>query len=89
MPQDSFAHATDSLIAPARLAFAITPSDALDLDEVTKAIYVGTGGDIVLRAIDSDSDVILRNVVAGSVLAIRTAAVRATGTTAADLVGLA
>jgi hypothetical protein len=89
MPQDSFAHATDSLIAPARLAFAIVPNDTLDLDEVTKAVYVGTGGDIVIRAIDSDADVILRNVVSGSVLAIRTSAIRATGTTASDMVGLA
>lgn len=89
MPQNSFAHATDSLIAPARLAFGITPNDTVDLADVTKALYVGTGGDIALRAIDTDTDVILRNVVGGTVLAIRIAAIKATGTTASDLVGLA
>lgn len=87
--QDPFASASDSLIAPAREAFPITPEDDTNISRATKAIYVGSSGDIVLRAIGSDTDVIFRNVVAGSVLAIRLRAVRATGTTASDLIGLA
>lgn len=89
MIRDPFSSASDSLIAPAREAFALTPDDSNELTRATKAVYVGTGGDIVLRAVGSESDVALRNVVAGSVLAIRLRAVRATGTTAANLVGLA
>ena len=86
---DPFGTASDSLIAPAREAFALTPNDAAELTSATKALYVGTGGDIVLRAVGSGTDVVLRNVVSGSVLAIRLRAVRASGTTATDLVGLA
>lgn len=89
MTIDPFSSASDSLIAPARDAFVITPSDISELPDATKALYVGTGGDIVLRLIGADTDVTLRNVVTGSVLALRLTAVRANGTTAADLIGLA
>jgi hypothetical protein len=89
MPTDRFESVSDSLIAPARLAFAIAPNDTANLPQTTKAVYVGTGGDIALRAVGSTEDVVLRNVVAGSVLAIRLQAVRVAGTTASNLVGLA
>jgi len=86
---DPFASSSDSLIAPAREAFPITPDDAANIPRATKAVYVGSGGNIVLRAVGSDADVVFRNVAAGSVLAVRLSAVRATGTTANDLIGLA
>lgn len=89
MPFDPFEASTDSLIAPAKTAFAITPDDDNDLPAATKALYVGSGGDITLRPIGSADDVTLRNVVTGSVIAIRLRAVRVTGTTASELVGLA
>lgn len=89
MMTDSFGSASDSLIAPARNAFAITPQDNTDLGAFTKAIYVGTGGTIVLRAIGSETDVTLSNVQDGSILDIRCSAIRATGTSASDIVGLA
>lgn len=89
MSNDSFNLATDSLIAPARMAFAITPNDATDLPSAAKALYVGSGGDITIRTVAAAEDVTLRNVLSGSVLAIRIRAVRQTGTTATDLVGLA
>jgi len=89
MTQDPFAAVSDSVIAPASEAFAIIPKDNGELTRATKALYVGTGGDIVLRAVGSQEDVTLRNVVAGSVIAIRVRAIRATGTTAANLVGFA
>lgn len=89
MSFDPFESSSDSLIAPAKTAFAIAPDDSGDLPGAAKAIYVGSGGDITLRAIGSSEDVILRNVVGGSVLPIRVRSVRVTGTTATDLVGLA
>jgi hypothetical protein len=88
MAHDPFDSVTDSLISPARNAYAIVPSDSLDLAGATKALYVGTGGDIAVRLINAPTDVIFKNVPTGSLLAIRLAAVRAGGTTAADLVGL-
>lgn len=89
MSLDNFSTALDSLIAPARNCFSIIPHDVTALVEVPKAIYVGSGGDIVVRAIDSNQDVVFANVASGSILDVRAAAIRATGTTANDLVGLA
>jgi hypothetical protein len=89
MASDAFELTGQSLIAPASQAFAITPSDTDDLPRAAKAFYVGTGGDVVVRAIDSNADVVLRNAAAGSVIAIRLRAVRSAGTTAGDLIGLA
>jgi|AutmiccommuBRH23_1029490.scaffolds.fasta_scaffold08698_3 hypothetical protein len=89
MSEDPFAAASDSLIAPARHAFAITPQDDVALSAATKALYIGTPGDIALRAVGSSDFVLIRNVPSGTVLAIRVAAVSAAGTTAADIVGLA
>lgn len=89
MPSDKFDAAVDSVIAPARNCFSITPGDGTMLPVLPKAIYVGNGGDIVMRAIDSGSDVKFANVPAGTILDIRATAIRATGTTASDLIGLA
>jgi hypothetical protein len=86
---DHFEHAVDSLIAPAKDLFPIVPSDSIDLLVTTKAIYVGTGGDLVLRAVDSGADVRIAGVGSGAILPFRVKAVRLTGTTAADIVGLA
>ncbi|ANU07150.1 spike base protein, RCAP_Rcc01079 family [Paraurantiacibacter namhicola] len=88
MAFDPFNRTVDTPGDPARDCFPVTPADNADLDRLTKAIYVGTGGDIVLRAADADVDVTFRNVPAGSILDIRVRAVRVSGTTAADLVGL-
>lgn len=89
MPVDSFSSFVDSPIAPASRCFSVVPSDDAELAVVTKALYVGSGGDVVLRAVDAVADVTFRNVSAGSTLDVRVRAVRAAGTTAADIVGLA
>ncbi|MBI1402404.1 MAG: hypothetical protein GC147_04240 [Porphyrobacter sp.] len=85
---DPFKNGVDSLIAPAKGAFEITPSDSDSLPIAAKAVYVGTGGDLVLRAVGDDVDVRLANVGNGAILPIRVAAIRLTGTTASDIVGL-
>ncbi|MGB3796544.1 MAG: hypothetical protein WA957_09615 [Alteraurantiacibacter sp.] len=89
MTYDPFSATGDSVIAPSRFTFAVVPDDIAKLDAVTKAIYVGIGGDVVVRSIDADADVTFRNVQAGTILDVRCAHVRATGTTAAGIVGLA
>ena len=89
MPKDNFQSSSDSLIAPAQFCFEVTPSDSQELQVVTKAIYVGEGGDVTLLAVDNATDVTFRNVPAGSILDVRVAAVRATGTSASQIVGLA
>ena len=89
MPEDSFSGFSDSPIAPAADCFTVTPFDTAELPSVTKALYVGTGGDVVLRPLNGDGFVTFRNVPDGGILDVRVRAVRDTGTTAADLVGLA
>lgn len=89
MIEDPFSRTTDSPIAPSEYCFAITPDDVQDLPRATKAIYVGQGGDIALVPVRGTSEVIFSNVASGTVLDVRIKAVRLTGTTAADLVGLA
>lgn len=88
MPKDNFQTTSDSLMAPASSAFEVTPDDVNELQEVTKAIYVGTGGDVVLRPQDGLADVTFRNVQSGAILDVRVSAIRATGTNAADIIGL-
>lgn len=86
---DAFSGTSDSPIAPASRCFAITPADGTDLVRVTKAIYVGTGGDISLVPVGDDQAVLFRNVPSGSVIDVRVARVNSTATTADDIVGLA
>ena len=66
--------------------FAITPADATDLVDVPRALWVGTGGDLSLAM--ASGIITLKAVPAGSLLPVRPLRVRATGTTAADIVGL-
>jgi hypothetical protein len=80
---------TDSLTAPSSNCFPITTSDTVELPTVTKAVYVGTGGDVALRSVRGAQDVIFRNISSGAILDVRASHVRTTGTTAANLVGLA
>lgn len=89
MLDDPFRAQTDTAMAPAARCFAIVPSDSAELEQATKAIYVGQAGDVVLRSVLGSDDVTFRNVPAGSTLDVRVRAVRAAGTTADDIVGLA
>ncbi len=89
MPSNPFEYSADSVSSPARNCVPVVPNDASDLSVVTKAIYVGTGGNIVVRTIDAAADVTFANVPTGTVLPVRARAIRATGTTASQIVGLA
>ncbi|MFW2831122.1 spike base protein, RCAP_Rcc01079 family [Sphingomonas sp. ID0503] len=84
MPDDDFR--TDSLIAPARAPYTVIPSDSVPLPEVPKGIYVGGGGDVTLRGVDASEDVTDRNLPDASYLRVRASWVRATGTTATNLI---
>lgn len=89
MASDQFQLSSDSVISPARKCFAITPNDTTELPAVVKALYIGTGGDLTVKAADDSAFVTFRNIPDGFIIDIRAVAVRATGTSAADIVGLA
>lgn len=88
MIKDPYRLSADSPISPAQKCFEITPADGANLASATKAIYVGTGGDIVLTPLDDTQPIAFRNLADGSILDVRAKTVEATGTTASDLVGL-
>lgn len=85
---DRFADFQPSLSGPASTGFAVTPSNDTDLPEATRALYVGAGGDLAVTML-SGATVVLAGVSGGSLLPLRVVRVRATGTTAAAIVGLA
>lgn len=82
---DKFDQFTDSPNAPSRSVLAVTPHDANALPQLPKALYIGTGGDVTLRCVDDAVDVTFRNVPSGALIRARARHVRATGTTAADI----
>lgn len=79
-------NSVDSAASPARAPFAIQPSDTDPLPLVPKGIYVGTGGDVTLRGVEGSADVTYRNLPDASFIAVHASHVRATGTTAANLI---
>ncbi|HEX5305756.1 MAG TPA: hypothetical protein VFW82_06715 [Dyella sp.] len=84
---DKFDYNATGLDSPATDAAAITPSDTTDLTNTTRAIYVGTGGDLKVK-MRGGQTVTFKAVPQGSTLPLRVLRVLSTGTTAADLVGL-
>jgi hypothetical protein len=85
---DAFSNSADAVSAPATRAVAVVPHDSNPLADVPKALFVGTGGNVTARGVGGGADVLFRNVQPGSVLPLRAQYVRATGTSAADIVAL-
>lgn len=83
---DTFKNHTRGLTSPPEHAVAVVTSDTNDLVAVTRAIYVGGGGDLRVR-MAGGGIVTLANVSAGTLLPIRVDRVLATGTTAGAILG--
>ncbi len=75
---------------PATNGTAITPADGTTLTTIPRALYIGGAGDVaVLMANDgTDTPLTFSNLPAGTVLPARVKEVRATGTTATNIVAL-
>ena len=84
---DQFATSADQVSAPATRVVAVAPHDSNALADIPKALFVGTGGAVTLRA-TAGGDVVFKNLASGSILPVRAQYVRATGTTAADILAL-
>lgn len=79
-------HRVTTPTSPARNAEAVTPSDSVNLDQVAKALYVGTTGNITLVTPEGDT-VLFSNVPVGF-FPVQTARVNSTATTASNIVAL-
>ena len=82
---DTFAGYSPNTQSPISHAVAITPDDTADLSHLTRALYVGTGGDVRVTLADG-STLTFVNMVQGW-HPIRVTRVWAAGTTAEFLVG--
>lgn len=84
---DKFANFPTTPISPARGGMPVIPNDAAELTQISRALYIGQGGDVNVTLADGDG-VTFEAVPAGSLLPIRASAVLATGTTASGILAL-
>lgn len=84
---DDFQNFASSLTTPASAGETIVPSDTTDLNFATRGVYVGMTGTVVCVLLSGD-EVVLNDMQAGAIYPLRVRRVKATGTTAAGLVGL-
>jgi hypothetical protein len=85
---DKQAQRGDTTDFPAKSLRAVTPHDTNELEYVSKALFIGTGGTLSLIAQEDTAAVTLANVAAGQIVPVRAKIVRATGTTATGIVAL-
>lgn len=72
----------------AREAETITPNDSAVFENIYNALYIGGDGNLVVRAVNSDSNVTINGAKAGTFLLVAVDRVLATGTTATGILGL-
>lgn len=76
------------LESPADSHLPVIPSDSDDVPVVFRAIYIGTGGDLVCIAAKNGQTATYKNLPSGTLLPVRPSRILATGTSASDLVGM-
>ena len=84
---DSFDGHIPGLASPASNADAITPDDNNDLSNTTRGLYVGVSGDVVVVTAGGD-EVTFVALAAGVFHPIRAQRIKATNTTATNIVGV-
>lgn len=82
---DRYANLSGDLSSPAKYAAAVTPDDSNDLPNASKRLWVGGAGNVALVTVGG-SAVTYVGVPAGTYLPVRAAQVKATGTTATDII---
>jgi hypothetical protein len=76
---------SNSVQAPARNAEAVTPHNTTELDTVSRALWVGGGGNITVLMADGQT-VLISGIASGTLLPIQIKRVNSTGTTATLMV---
>jgi len=67
---------------------AVTPNDSTNLKSITRALYVGADGNIVVECPATGENVIFAGMAGGSIYPIETKKVLSTGTSATDIVAI-
>lgn len=75
------------LTSPADTAEAVTPSDSVDLTNVSRALWVGGAGNISV-IMGNGATVLFSGIAAGTLLPIRVSRVKSTSTTATLIVAI-
>lgn len=84
---DRFANTQPSLSSPASGGFPVTPSDAADLPQTSRAIFIGSAGAIAVRMLSGET-ITFSGLTAGTLLPIRVTQVLSAGTTAGAILAL-
>lgn len=82
---DRYLGSGDDLLSPASMAAAVTPDNSNDLPTAAKRLWVGGTGNVALIT-TGGSTVTYTSVPAGTYLQVRAARVKATGTTATNII---
>lgn len=85
---EQFKSTENTVSAPARQMFLITPHATNPIEPLPKAVRFNSAGVVVLRAVDSVADETV-DVLAGDLLPVRVQYIRAAGTTVTKIHGLA
>ena len=73
---------------PAYNAEVVTPDNSTELARVSRALYVGVGGDVSVQMAGTGTAIVFKNVPTGATLPIRIKRVNSTATTATNMVSL-
>lgn len=82
---DRYQNIGGDLLSPADAAAAVTPSDSAALPYASKRLWIGGAGNVSLVTVGG-SAVTYQSVPAGTYLQVRAQQVKATGTTATNIV---
>lgn len=85
---DLFSSAASGLNSPPSRAFDVTPHNTNELAVATRGIMVTGAGDVAVVTVEGD-EVVLPGLQPGTQYAIRAKIIKATGTTATGIKGLA
>tara|TARA_Y100000310_G_scaffold239557_1_gene243186 strand:- start:3080 stop:3346 length:267 start_codon:yes stop_codon:yes gene_type:complete len=85
---DAFENNKAGLTSPAENAAAVTPADDTDLATSSRALWIGTAGDVEVDMVGGETEVVFSSVPAGTLLPIRVSRVRDANTTASNIVAV-
>lgn len=84
---DNYSSLPVTFASPAVGAVAVTPSDSVNLSKISRGLYIGGGGNVSVEFVDGTVATFV-GVGSGGGLGVRVVKVRATGTTATNIINM-